>query len=158
MFMLYRNVKNLQTQRLSKEDYEEFMKGNADSGGPGAGPGAGGNCLEMLRLPYDRKQYELSKTSFTIDYKTLLGTGTFGSVYKGIIHDANKECAFKLTQPSCSITTLKGLLSEIKLLSYLGNHEHIVSLIGSYTAELRKVDKLIDSRKKLIPFQGLSTL
>ncbi|CAL8128519.1 unnamed protein product [Orchesella dallaii] len=135
MFMLYRNVKNLQTQRLNKEDYEEFMNGNTDSGGPGAE--AGGNCLEMLRLPYDKKQYELDKTSFTIDYKSLLGTGTFGSVYKGTIHDTNKECAFKLTQPSCSITTLKGLLSEIKLLSYLGNHENIVALIGSYTAELR---------------------
>ncbi|CAL8128736.1 unnamed protein product [Orchesella dallaii] len=135
IFMVYRNVKNLQTQRLNKEDYEEFMNGNTDSGGPGAEKG--GNCLEMLRLPYDKKQYELHKTSFTIDYKSLLGTGTFGSVYKGTIHHSNKECAFKLTQPSCSITTLKGLLSEIKLLSYLGNHKNIVALIGSYTAELR---------------------
>ncbi|CAL8128745.1 unnamed protein product [Orchesella dallaii] len=135
LYILYRYVKNLLTQRLSREDYKEFMEGSSIAG---RNEEVGGNCLEILRLPYDSQQYELSKNSFTIDYTALLGTGTFGFVYKGKIHEQNKDFAFKLTKPSCSTTTLKGLLSEIKLLSYLGNHENIVSLIGSYTVELKK--------------------
>lgn len=42
------------------------------------------------------------------------------------------EVAVKMCQPG-SITALKGLLSEIKILSYLGKHENVVSLIGAHT-------------------------
>ncbi|CAL8128742.1 unnamed protein product [Orchesella dallaii] len=134
IIILYQKVRNVETRRLSKEDHDEFMEGSTLSGQVGE---TSENYSEMLRLPYDKQQYELSKNSFTIDYTKLLGSGAFGFVYKGRIHDLGKDCAFKLTQASCSIATLKGLLSEIKILSYLGKHENIVSLIGSYTEELR---------------------
>lgn len=33
-------------------------------------------------------------------------------------------------------TGIKGLLSEIKILGYLGKHENVVSLIGAHTQEI----------------------
>lgn len=49
------------------------------------------------------------------------------------------EIAIKMTKASGSSTTgLKGLLSEIKVLSYLGRHENIVVLMGAYTARLKR--------------------
>jgi len=67
-----------------------------------------------------------------------LGTGAFGSVYRGCVNGISNKVAIKTTQPSCSITTLKSLLSEIKVLSHLGQHDNIVCLIGACTQELKQ--------------------
>lgn len=37
-----------------------------------------------------------------------------------------------------SLRSMQGLLAEIKMMTYLGQHENIVSLIGAYTHELDK--------------------
>jgi len=59
-------------------------------------------------------------------------------VYKGKMENEPFDLAFKTTKPNCPATALKGILSEIKVLIYLGKHENIVNLHGAYTAELRK--------------------
>lgn len=46
--------------------------------------------------------------------------------------------ALKTANPDCPKAGLKCLLSEIKILSYLGAHPHIVRMIGAHTAELGK--------------------
>lgn len=71
-----------------------------------------------------------------IDKTALLGFGAFGSVFKGRIDGLVNDVAFKMTRTDCPVTALRGLLSEIKILIYLGKHENIVSICGAYTAEL----------------------
>jgi len=46
------------------------------------------------------------------------------------------EVAIKTTAPQANKTYLRALLSEIKILIYLGHHENIVELIGVDTSEL----------------------
>lgn len=43
----------------------------------------------------------------------------------------------KSSQPG-SLRAIQGFLSEVKLMTYLGQHENIVSLIGAYTQEVDK--------------------
>lgn len=43
-----------------------------------------------------------------------------------------------MTNISCPKSAFKGILSEIKILSYLGPHENIVGLIGAHTSDLQK--------------------
>lgn len=68
----------------------------------------------------------------------MLGSGQFGCVFKALIEtDEPKEVALKTIKKDCPKTALKGLLSEIKILTYLGKHPNIVSIIGAYTSELK---------------------
>lgn len=46
--------------------------------------------------------------------------------------------ALKMAKEGCQRSGLKGLLSEIKILAYLGKHDNIVYIVGAYTAELQK--------------------
>lgn len=69
----------------------------------------------------------------------MLGCGQFGCVFKATIEKDNGkvvEVALKMAKDDCPKTGLIGLLSEIKILSYLGRHPNIVGLHGAYTAEL----------------------
>ncbi|CAG7722143.1 unnamed protein product [Allacma fusca] len=62
-----------------------------------------------------------------------MGRGFSGIVYKCILDEhpvAVKENA--------DISSLKSLLSELKVLMYLGNHENIVKLVGAYTKDLSR--------------------
>lgn len=85
----------------------------------------------------------------------MLGSGEFGIVYKGSVTVQEESIYYFLAEnslsipekllevavktcKSASVTTLKGLLSEIKVMSHLGKHENIVSLVGAYTKELQK--------------------
>jgi len=68
--------------------------------------------------------------------------GTFATVFRGAIRkkrtEAEVEVAVKTTK-SCSPTSgIKGLLSEIKVLSYLGRHENVVGMFGAYTKEIKR--------------------
>lgn len=77
----------------------------------------------------------------------ILGTGEYGVVCCGSIKikdfdgtDKDKDevnVAVKMCR-TASNTALKGLLSEIKILSYLGKHENVVSLVGAYTVSVFK--------------------
>lgn len=64
-------------------------------------------------------------------------------VYQGVIQDVNNvktQVAIKTikgTSRSGDILALKGLLGEIKILSHVGNHNHIARLVGAYTAKIR---------------------
>lgn len=77
-----------------------------------------------------------------IERDALLGTGQFGCVYKALIENKSDEdnsqieVALKMAKSDCPKNALKGLLSEIKILTYLGKHPNIVSIQGAYTAEI----------------------
>ncbi|ODM87470.1 Platelet-derived growth factor receptor alpha [Orchesella cincta] len=79
-------------------------------------------------------------SSVVSDLNLLLGSGAFGAVYEGIVVTSNCETkvAVKTTMPSSPSTAMTGLLSEIKVLTYLGNHDNIVNIIGAYTKAIKK--------------------
>lgn len=73
-----------------------------------------------------------------IDETELLGCGTFGTVClaKVVRDGVEQTAAVKLAQHSS--VSLKSLMCEIKVLSYLGKHENIVGIVGACTAEFNK--------------------
>lgn len=167
MLFLYRRVKNKFKigNKLTEDEIREFMEGIVanevvrDDGGD----------TPWTKVAYNQ-EFELPKQKFAIgnlklsrwikhkhvlvlcakvgccfsDKAMLLGSGAFGSVYKGHIDGLVNDVAFKMTHPDCPISALKGLLSEIKILIYLGKHENIVSICGAYTSEIRNGNILVN--------------
>ncbi|CAL8121490.1 unnamed protein product [Orchesella dallaii] len=137
MILLHFRMKKLKGRigdKLSDEELREFYEGNVGKTKT-KGSTTESEDWAWVKVPYNRK-YELTKDTFFIENK-LLGKGEFaGFVYKGKIKGHLNDVAFKRTTFSSKIFALRGLLSEIKILSYLGKHENVVSLCGAYTAEL----------------------
>jgi len=73
-----------------------------------------------------------------VDKNEILGSGEFGIVFKGRIRH-EEVVAVKTTSTSKGAADnmyLKSLLYELKVLIYLGEHDHIVRLQGAYTSRL----------------------
>ncbi len=73
-----------------------------------------------------------------LDESMLLGAGAFGSVCLAKVVTNGKECSSAVKKANQTSESLKSLMSEIKVLTYLGTHENIVGLVGAYTAELTR--------------------
>lgn len=73
---------------------------------------------------------------------TLLGEGRFGRVYKGTIKTDSAEgdltVAVKTIESNADDCYFRSLLAELKMLSRVGEHDHIVNLIGACTGELKQ--------------------
>ncbi|CAG7838415.1 unnamed protein product [Allacma fusca] len=85
--------------------------------------------------PY-RQEYEIPNWQFQIDNDNILGSGAFSVVKKGLAK--GKEVAVKTVKPGADKSYLKALLSEIKILIYLGKHDNLIALVGACTSDLRK--------------------
>ncbi|XP_045388997.1 mast/stem cell growth factor receptor Kit isoform X1 [Lemur catta] len=91
--------------------------------------------IDPTQLPYDHKwEFPRNRLSFG---KTL-GAGAFGKVveataYGLIKSDSAMTVAVKMLKPSAHLTEREALMSELKVLSYLGNHMNIVNLLGACT-------------------------
>ncbi|XP_008991531.2 mast/stem cell growth factor receptor Kit isoform X7 [Callithrix jacchus] len=91
--------------------------------------------IDPTQLPYDHKwEFPRNRLSFG---KTL-GAGAFGKVveataYGLIKSDTAMTVAVKMLKPSAHLTEREALMSELKVLSYLGNHMNIVNLLGACT-------------------------
>lgn len=79
-------------------------------------------------------QFCLSKDS---SEKNLLGTGEFAYVVRGRIISENKPVAIKISKTSADVTLFKSLLSEVKIMIYIGIHENVVALVGVCTEGIR---------------------
>lgn len=67
--------------------------------------------------------------------------GNFGDVYKGKIDGVENEVAIKTTMTLINYVhdyDLKSILSEIKVMTRVGSHPNVVSIIGAYTEEIKK--------------------
>jgi serine/threonine protein kinase len=73
-----------------------------------------------------------------IDETKLLGSGQFGVVYKGfLLRNGEKEVvAVKTVAKGVPVEVFKALLSEIKIMAFLGKHENVVELIGANTQDI----------------------
>ncbi len=78
---------------------------------------------------------ELPKSSFKISWTSPLGSSEFGYVYKAYLEIEQNlypiQVAVKLAKDKCSKTMLMSILSEIKILLYLGKHKNIVPIKGA---------------------------
>jgi len=71
----------------------------------------------------------------SLDTSVLIGKGEHGAVYSGNISNRKENVAVKTTCLSLSVSSAKRLLTEIKILIHVGNHENVINFIGAYTAE-----------------------
>uniref|UniRef100_A0A8C7IJ37 receptor protein-tyrosine kinase n=1 Tax=Oncorhynchus kisutch TaxID=8019 RepID=A0A8C7IJ37_ONCKI len=91
--------------------------------------------VDPTQLPYDAKwEFPRQKLRFG---KTL-GSGAFGKVVRATAYglcsaDSVMTVAVKMLKPSAHSTEKEALMSELKVLSYLGNHVNIVNLLGACT-------------------------
>ncbi|ODM93833.1 Vascular endothelial growth factor receptor 3 [Orchesella cincta] len=125
-------IKALQpTEQLTSEDIYGFYTGVISS------PTTTNN--EALLLPYNPDN-EIDHDDITLD-GSILGSGQFGIVSKG--HIGPLCVAVKTVKPSTDIIYLKSLLSELKILQYVGTHRNIVNLIGANTTNIKKHEVLV---------------
>ena len=66
--------------------------------------------------------------SLTSD-ETLLGSGEFGVVRSGVFN--GQAVAVKMLKPTVGVDEFKAVLAEMKIMSYLGDHENVVKFFGS---------------------------
>jgi len=71
--------------------------------------------------------------------ESILGAGNFGAVYKGVAK--GKPAAIKQPKTDCPKGTFKSMLTEVKVLCYIGLHPNVVGFFGAYTKEINKGKK-----------------
>ncbi|XP_026887973.2 KIT proto-oncogene, receptor tyrosine kinase b [Electrophorus electricus] len=91
--------------------------------------------IDPTQLPYDPK-WEFPRER--LRFGTILGSGAFGKVVAATAYgltspDTVTTVAVKMLKPSAHSTEKEALMSELKVLSYLGNHMNIVNLLGACT-------------------------
>ncbi|XP_062411741.1 mast/stem cell growth factor receptor kita [Sardina pilchardus] len=91
--------------------------------------------IDPTQLPYDN-QWEFPREK--LRFGKTLGSGAFGKVVEATAYgmckaDTVMTVAVKMLKPSAHATEKEALMSELKVLSYLGNHINIVNLLGACT-------------------------
>ncbi|XP_075051843.1 mast/stem cell growth factor receptor Kit isoform X2 [Mixophyes fleayi] len=91
--------------------------------------------IDPTQLPYDNK-WEFPRDRLC--FGKILGAGAFGKVVEATAYGLLKEdntltVAVKMLKPSAHATEREALMSELKVLSYLGHHKNIVNLLGACT-------------------------
>ncbi|XP_036372587.1 mast/stem cell growth factor receptor kita-like [Megalops cyprinoides] len=91
--------------------------------------------IDPTQLPYDPK-WEFPRDN--LRFGKTLGSGAFGKVVEATAYgmmeaDTVMTVAVKMLKPSAHATEKEALMSELKVLSYLGHHMNIVNLLGACT-------------------------
>ncbi|XP_065110676.1 KIT proto-oncogene, receptor tyrosine kinase b [Paramisgurnus dabryanus] len=91
--------------------------------------------IDPTQLPYDPK-WEFPRER--LRFGKILGSGAFGKVVAATAYglcsaDTVTTVAVKMLKPSAHSTEKEALMSELKVLSYLGSHMNIVNLLGACT-------------------------
>ncbi|KAF7653154.1 hypothetical protein LDENG_00086460 [Lucifuga dentata] len=91
--------------------------------------------IDPTQLPYDH-QWEFPRDN--LRFGKTLGSGAFGKVVEATAYGLSKSdsvmtVAVKMLKSSAHATEKEALMSELKVLSYLGNHMNIVNLLGACT-------------------------
>uniref|UniRef100_H3BZH7 Mast/stem cell growth factor receptor n=1 Tax=Tetraodon nigroviridis TaxID=99883 RepID=H3BZH7_TETNG len=91
--------------------------------------------IDPTQLPYDH-QWEFPRKN--LRFGKTLGSGAFGKVVEATAYglasaDSTMTVAVKMLKSSAHSTEKEALMSELKVLIYLGNHINIVNLLGACT-------------------------
>ncbi|XP_077330456.1 macrophage colony-stimulating factor 1 receptor [Lithobates pipiens] len=92
-------------------------------------------CIDPTQLPYNDK-WEFPRAN--LQFGKTLGAGAFGKVVEATAFGMGKDdsaltVAVKMLKPSAHTDEKEALMSELKILSHLGNHHNIVNLLGACT-------------------------
>ncbi|CAL8095589.1 unnamed protein product [Orchesella dallaii] len=125
---LYFRQRKLES-KLSKNEVEHFFNGDPESAS------LTGYAHEIVEdLPYN-KDLEIPASDFFINKDLQLGSGCFGLVLAGTVKGA--DVAVKTIRNKVdSGSHLRSLLSEIKILQYIGKIDNVVNMVGCNTADL----------------------
>ncbi|XP_077080905.1 macrophage colony-stimulating factor 1 receptor isoform X2 [Siphateles boraxobius] len=93
--------------------------------------------IDPTQLPYNKK-LEFPRNKLKLGQ--VLGAGAFGKVVQatafGLVKDETvTRVAVKMLKPSARFEEKEALMSELKILNYIGPHENIVNLLGACTQE-----------------------
>ncbi|XP_046459939.1 mast/stem cell growth factor receptor Kit-like isoform X2 [Daphnia pulex] len=97
-------------------------------------------------LPYDRR-WEFPRHRLKLGIQ--LGTGCFGRVVKAEAvglkgsEETVKTVAVKMVRSEANVTAMEALISELKILVYLGSHLNVVNLLGACTKQIHTGELLI---------------
>ncbi|KAJ8405469.1 hypothetical protein AAFF_G00319420 [Aldrovandia affinis] len=91
--------------------------------------------IDPSQLPYNEK-WEFPRNKLRLG--KILGAGAFGKVVEATAYGLGKEdnvmqVAVKMLKPSAHSDEKEALISELKILSHLGQHKNIVNLLGACT-------------------------
>ncbi|XP_059208014.1 macrophage colony-stimulating factor 1 receptor 2-like [Centropristis striata] len=90
--------------------------------------------VDPTQLPYNHK-WEFPRDKLRLG--AVLGSGAFGKVVEatayGLGTDDATRVAVKMLKPSAHSVERDALMSELKILGYLGYHDNIVNLLGACT-------------------------
>ncbi|CAL8112443.1 unnamed protein product [Orchesella dallaii] len=115
---------------LTKKEVVEFQYGMLKKGSDER------KLFENLKFP---EEYQIPKTRIIL--QNIIGKGNFGLVYKATCsisaeNDSVLSVAVKIPHPNCAKESFKSLLSELKILSYVGSHPNVVGFVGAYIKEI----------------------
>ncbi|CAL8146760.1 unnamed protein product [Orchesella dallaii] len=95
---------------------------------------------DFMKTKYDKKRFEIAKQDFKFgtDSATILGEGNYGVVYKLTVSRFPNPVAVKVPRSGCSKQAFQSHLSEIKIMSFIGENEHVIRFLGAYTREIHR--------------------
>ncbi|ODN06115.1 Macrophage colony-stimulating factor 1 receptor [Orchesella cincta] len=128
----YNEAKEL-VRSLTDSEIEEFFQGRPD-----LLASVDSNFEVINFMPYKTEfEIPIEDIAFDSSEANLLGSGEFAYVVRGMIISKSKSAAVKISKPSADVTLFKSLLSEVKIMLYIGQHENVVTLVGVCTQDIR---------------------
>ncbi|KAK9497787.1 hypothetical protein O3M35_003710 [Rhynocoris fuscipes] len=96
-------------------------------------------------LPYDKK-WEIPREKIKLGIQ--LGSGAFGVVMKAEVSglregESSTIVAVKMAKKNSDISLIKALVSELKIMSHLGQHLNVVNLLGACTSGIYTGEVLV---------------
>ncbi|CAL8068917.1 unnamed protein product [Orchesella dallaii] len=121
---------------LTKNDQTEFFEGTSTR----THSNADNNRNAYHLMKFDADKFEIAKNEFQFGdskQKYVLGEGNFGFVYKVKVTRFDSEVAVKVPRDGCSRQTMRSLLCEIKIMSFVGDNDNVIKFLGAYTKEIK---------------------
>lgn len=78
-----------------------------------------------------------------LDFDTELGSGEYGVVFLGEIKQDEGQAirvAVKTVRPNVPKEYFNALLSELKILAFIGTHDNVAKLVGAYTSNIKQFE------------------
>lgn len=130
-------IQSKELRLLTKAEVDEFLFGKPEMIQHHASSEEVNNYAPFL--PYNRG-YEIGKDQLEIDENAVLGSGAYAIVLRGTLIKKGGDrvkVAIKTSRTMDDISYFKALLSELKIMGFIGTHSNIVNLVGAHTKNIQ---------------------